>query len=621
MIKSKIFKNQNVAKKRRGDFRLLRFALLCCSLIWASSGTAQTFEAFQKSVERVSMDVVKKQGPECLGATIQGYQLQDYDRVFFNGLRYYLTEKYDSAFAAFMIYMAQDSVSATPYYYQAHIMGQYSLNKLSLIFARKAARLSPKNKWVQSLYAGLLAFGEQYDSAANIFMAIGKDHSGDRDNSFLAAARLYHQAGNADRAIEVLDTLLLLHESENELLLREKQGIYVAEGRYGEAREVTQRLVRAYPLSPEYQVQLAEIFLLEGNKAEADNTVRKLEQEFSWNDDVASYIFGYYLKGRDKAKVASTLAQYLADAEKSVGNEYQTVTTIAQYIREHPEDTTVMAYISEVGERIAKEQPQNLTAQYFSASMNLYGKEVEQGVAKFNTLIEQHPERYSFWFPLLSHYVRRKDKLDSALYLLDKMEQYFPDSLDIPMQRMYIYADKGDLAKAIDFGLKGMDMAQKQNNKTEELVFHNSIATYYYSRKMYPESDSTFEALLLKDPDNMIALNNFAYYLSERGLRLDYALGLSKKSLEIDFNNANNLDTYAWILYKLGRYQEAREYIIKAIKVAGREVSAEILEHYADILFKLGEETEALSIWKLIDEAGQGSEKLKQKIKHKKLYE
>jgi len=69
------------------------------------------------------------------------------------------------------------------------------------------------------------------------------------------------------------------------------------------------------------------------------------------------------------------------------------------------------------------------------------------------------------------------------------------------------------------------------------------------------------------------------------------------------------------------RYEEAKVYIEKAITNAGNDVTAVVLEHYADIEFQLGHVDNALKIWKAIDEAGQGSALLKKKIKDKKLYE
>ena len=79
------------------------------------------------------------------------------------------------------------------------------------------------------------------------------------------------------------------------------------------------------------------------------------------------------------------------------------------------------------------------------------------------------------------------------------------------------------------------------------------------------------------------------------------------------------LDTYAWILYKMGRYQDAFEYIKKAI-ASSDQPDPDILEHYGDILYQLGYENKALEIWKKAKKISDGkTDVLDQKIREKKL--
>ena len=80
-----------------------------------------------------------------------------------------------------------------------------------------------------------------------------------------------------------------------------------------------------------------------------------------------------------------------------------------------------------------------------------------------------------------------------------------------------------------------------------------------------------FEKALLFNPENALALNNFAYFLAEEDKDLEKAKEMSFKSLELSGNNPTYLDTYAWILYKLGKYEDALEYITLAIDMAKEE--------------------------------------------------
>ncbi len=84
-------------------------------------------------------------------------------------------------------------------------------------------------------------------------------------------------------------------------------------------------------------------------------------------------------------------------------------------------------------------------------------------------------------------------------------------------------------------------------------------------------------------------LNNLAYALSnaEDG-DLKEAEEMSKRAVEYDGENANYLDTYAWILYKLKRYKEAKVYIERAVERLTEEDEAEeILKHKTLIINKV----------------------------------
>ena len=73
-------------------------------------------------------------------------------------------------------------------------------------------------------------------------------------------------------------------------------------------------------------------------------------------------------------------------------------------------------------------------------------------------------------------------------------------------------------------------------------------------------------------------------------------------------------------LYKLGYFDEARKWIEKAIE-NGAENNPVILEHMGDVLWKLGQEQDAIDYWNRAAEAGEGSELLHEKIKQKQLLE
>ena len=112
------------------------------------------------------------------------------------------------------------------------------------------------------------------------------------------------------------------------------------------------------------------------------------------------------------------------------------------------------------------------------------------------------------------------------------------------------------------------------------------------------------------DPDG--PLNNYAYYLSVRNEQLEKAERMSKRSNELSPAQMSYQDTYAWVLFRLGRYADARIWIEKAVAAGASD--GVILEHYGDILFELGEHDGAMKNWRMAKDAGGASELIDRKI-------
>ncbi|MDE6026902.1 MAG: tetratricopeptide repeat protein [Muribaculaceae bacterium] len=111
----------------------------------------------------------------------------------------------------------------------------------------------------------------------------------------------------------------------------------------------------------------------------------------------------------------------------------------------------------------------------------------------------------------------------------------------------------------------------------------------------------SYENALLLDPENAMALNNYAYFMVESGGDINKAADLSSRSLVGENeDNPTFLDTYAWILYKQGKYDEAAEYQKRAIAncEGTASESSELWEHYGDILLAIGNRQEAVEAWK-----------------------
>lgn len=171
---------------------------------------------------------------------------------------------------------------------------------------------------------------------------------------------------------------------------------------------------------------------------------------------------------------------------------------------------------------------------------------------------------------------------------------------------------------------KGISYASDAENESIKNWLLNWKATTYFEQNEYDQADKILKSILTTSPDDPFTLKTYSYQLAVRNERLGEAMVMIKKAIEENGTNAHFYDTYAFVLYKNDRYQDALLNIDLAIKISVLNheiIDGMILEHKGDILFKMDDQTDALSYWRKAQKAGGGSRLLAKKISDAKLYE
>ena len=197
--------------------------------------------------------------------------------------------------------------------------------------------------------------------------------------------------------------------------------------------------------------------------------------------------------------------------------------------------------------------------------------------------------------------------------------EIFPDQPVVYFFNGIANIQKKNFTEAVTVLNSGVKMVV--DNKNLEGQFYTNLGDAYNELKNYSKSDESYESALSINPDDANVLNNYAYYLSIRGERLANAEEMSRKSNVLEPTQASYQDTYGWIMYKQNKFDDAKMWIEKSMS-NGADKSAAVLEHYGDILFKLGDINKAIENWQKAKDAGDGaSEFLDRKILEKKLFE
>lgn len=121
-----------------------------------------------------------------------------------------------------------------------------------------------------------------------------------------------------------------------------------------------------------------------------------------------------------------------------------------------------------------------------------------------------------------------------------------------------------------------------------------SVAGAFSRLNATEQSEQTLAEVLKLDPSFAGANNDLGYTWAEQGRNLPQAQVLVAKALRAEPDNPSFLDSMGWVLYKLGKFDEA----VKNLQRAAIDSEPVVLDHLGDALYRLGDHAKAAAQWR-----------------------
>lgn len=478
---------------------------------------------------------------------------------------------------------------------------------------KKAIELEPDNNWYKEQYAGLLVEENKFTEAAELYEGIvAKD---EHNKEYLQTiAYLYQRAGERKKATAAYEKLVKMYGNDEEILEGKLQ-LHLNNNELDEAVKVNNRLIELAPGESKYYIRLAEMYNNNDQQDKAAEIYKKAEQMFPDDAGIQLSLSEYYRRKGDREQYKKYMQKVVRN--NSLGASEQ-LTVLAGFVLSS-DDSADRQVSLELAKDIAMNNPEDARAIAGYGDMLGVTGHMTEAAEQYKKSVDIDPANYVVWKNLLSAYLEA-EMYDSVLKYSDRALRVFPNQAQLHYLNGMAYSLKKDYSKAVNAMERAVDMMPEEN-KGELAGMYGLLADAYYNMKDYKASDEYFEKSLKLAPDNPTTLNNYAYYLSERGERLEDAEKMSKRSLELSPDLPTFLDTYGWILYKQGNYKKAKEYIEKAINKEEQAAGGTLWDHLGDVNYKLGDKDKALENWKKAKELGADNPRLDKKIADKKLYE
>ncbi|MDY6800409.1 MAG: tetratricopeptide repeat protein [Bacteroidota bacterium] len=574
-----------------------RLLLICLIAVLAIAGSC--------SVQKQSKTDIKKITKE-----LDDNKELEYYYVFIEANRKKLLGDLNSALALFYQSLEMNPQSAAAMSEIAQINEIIGNNETAIKYAKKAAEIEPENKWLQLKLARLFINEQQYENAIKVYKKLYETNKKDLEIPYNLAA-LYRETKQYSKAIELYDEIEQ-KTGINETLSLTKQRLYEQIGQKNKAYDEIKKLIKHYPNQPQYYGILAEMYTNDNLFTKAEENYQKLFAIDSTNKLGQLSIIDFYRKKMDY----DNAFKYIRKVIYNQDIEFQTKAMIFISMLHNPKELNI--YFQQIEEHLLllkdeykdKKEAHTLYADYLIKMNKLDEAEIE-----LQKIVNNFSVNPVVWEQLLSIYSYQSE--------FDAMYTHSSTAIDSFPKHSIFYLFKGvsgiqigkytESLTALKNGLKYVE-----NNWDLENDFYTYLGEAYNELKEYEKSDYYFDLVIKKDSADLYVLNNYAYYLSLREDKLEYAEQLSRKTIEAEPNNSTYLDTYAWILFKQKKYQDALYYIQKAYDLGGYE-NPEIVEHFGDISYFTGDKEQAVKLWKLAKDLGNTNKELLLKIKTGKI--
>ncbi len=481
----------------------------------------------------------------------------------------------------------------------------------AIILMEKATDIEPNNHWYKQLYGYLLYTTGQYEKAIKIFKTTLETEAFNETTGLLYAEVLLLAEKQSD-AIEIYNILQSKYGTSKNIMLA-KRKVYSQMKQLQKYETELLNLCTTYPDVLEYKLLLADHYISQSNWEKVEKIFAEANVQHPYEGELFMLESDYYLL-RNKNKEAAEKLMEAINTNLSYSEKYnQTVNFIYSNVLSS-ENITLFTQLLKT---LCQKHPEQGSANFLLAETYINSENIADAATELRTGLTKYPSNYAAWEQLCLVDYQLND-FNNLLTDSKNAIELFPNKPMIFLYNGIANSNLHNYNDAIETLSYGNSIVINDDNlKAQFYVF---LGEAYARVKNYEKSDTCFENLLEIDPDNIFVLNNYSYYLAMRGVNLERAKSLINSALMNDPYNHTFLDTYAWVLYKMQNYTEAKIMIEKSIENGGNK-SAVIIEHYGDILFKLNNKAEAVKQWKKAKEIGTGSEFLDEKIKTETLKE
>jgi predicted Zn-dependent protease len=236
--------------------------------------------------------------------------------------------------------------------------------------------------------------------------------------------------------------------------------------------------------------------------------------------------------------------------------------------------------------------PASTNGHILEATVFLQAKQIGAAERTLNDLFAREPDNPDVLTTLAAFY-GQTGRMEEYVTKLEAQRAEHPENRTAVEQLVLLYATQKRLAEAT----RVLDAARESaaKDKDPDLLYY--IASLYTRVGEKGTTEKILEQIVQIDPQHAPACNDLGYGWADAGKNLTRAESLIRVAVQKEPDNHSFLDSLGWVLYKRGRFEQARAALQEAVDAASFPDPV-VLDHLGDTLYRLTETAKATAQWK-----------------------
>jgi len=421
------------------------------------------------------------------------------------------------------------------------------------------------------------------------------------------------RAGRLEEATDVLTRLVQELAAVDEDVFNRMASMLARERSRSASIQVMEALVSGYSGSAAAQYALAQLL---GRFEEFDKALLALERVRTIKPDheAAAVFHAQLLQRQNKGEAGiESLAAFLADHPQA-NTARLTYGRLLVDAKRYDEARVQF-------QQLAQAVPENAEIAYALGLLLLQTNDLEQAEAQFRKITDVPERRETAWFYIGQIAESREDRAGAldAYRRVDRGEHH----INAQVRAAVLMAEGGDVRAAREHlhALRGRNRQEsvriyraEAEVLTRNEMLDGAMGVYDASLQEFPQDGGLLYAramlaarmdrieqverdlrdVLSREPDNADALNALGYTLADRTERYQEAHDLIKRAHELKPDDHYVVDSLGWVLYRLGRLDEAIKHLRRALSM---QADPEVAAHLGEVLWVAGDRDGAKEVW------------------------